>query len=168
MMSDLLFTLIAREDYAALKTLLTTNDVDLSQKNKFGNTAMHHACRVNDKGNLDIVKLFLSYPHDLESKGIDDFTPLAYAVSVRNSDIAKLLTERGANVNALDNHGNTILFNAVMRYSRKPVEKIIIELLLNNGADPRLKNYYDRCVEDILTMPKNEVLRPLFASGSYL
>ena len=60
-------------------------------------------------------------------------TPLHWAIIGNHPNIAKLLIERGADVNAVDKFGMTPLHKA-SSFNRK----ILAELLLSEGADPRI------------------------------
>ncbi len=75
---------------------------------------------------------------DFKDVGWHNFTPLHYCVSIdyRNDEIAKLLIQKGANVNARDEFGSTALLSAVYFDNNKE----IIELLLNKGADVNAVN----------------------------
>ena len=63
--------------------------------------------------------------------------PLHYAADGSNIEMAKLLVERNANPNILDNYGNSPLWNAVLKRKHCPE---MIGLLLRAGADPAHKN----------------------------
>ena len=62
-------------------------------------------------------------------------TPLSRACILGEHNIAKILIERGANVNLKDGDGNTPLINATYH-----VHASLVELLLKNGADPNGSN----------------------------
>jgi len=56
-------------------------------------------------GNIDKVHYLLDksrnlYPVDLNYPSLDQYTPLHFALAERNNDIAKLLIENGANIEA--------------------------------------------------------------------
>ncbi len=157
----MIFKLLAQNNYTEIKMLLEGGGVDLIQKNAFGNTPLHEACMINDKGNPDIVRLFLEsgLEYDINAQGVDGFTPLQYAVSKRNNTIVELLLERGAQVDKPDAGGNTPLFNAVMGFVG---DDQVVKTLLDNGADPGIANNHGITVSKLLDMPKNEAIRHLF------
>lgn len=159
-------TLIYRQDLTKIEQYLDENELDLTQKNASGNTPLHLACRVADQGNCDLVKLLLQHPCDINSKGVDDYTPLAYAVSSQNKELVEILIERGAEINSVCVHGNTIISDAVMSFCGRPTQKEIIEILLSSGADPTIKNRYGHSALDLLSMPKNEEITACFSAQS--
>ncbi|OQB68781.1 MAG: Phosphocholine transferase AnkX [Spirochaetes bacterium ADurb.Bin133] len=68
------------------------------------------------------------------------YTPLCYAVYLKNIDIARLLIESGANVNKISINGETPLKIACSAYKLPPIDDMV-KLLLDNGAD---LNIYDK------------------------
>ncbi len=63
----------------------------------------------------------------------DGYTPLIWAVVCRHKDIAKLLLERGVDVNGANHNGWTALMHAADGYSPYPD---MVKLLLDYKADP--------------------------------
>jgi ankyrin repeat protein len=70
-------------------------------------------------------------------KRLESFAPLHVAVAWNNKNLAELLINYKADINAVDSHGNTPLLLALNR--AKP-EKDIVELLVNQGADVNIGN----------------------------
>ena len=86
-------------------------------------------------GNVEIVKQHLDAGTDIEEK--DDIwgqRPLHQAIDDGHAEIAKLLIESGANVNATNNFNATALHGAASSGN-----KIVAELLIANGADVNAK-----------------------------
>ncbi|MEW6354695.1 MAG: ankyrin repeat domain-containing protein [Planctomycetota bacterium] len=68
-------------------------------------------------------------------KPIGGMTPLHWAAIFGNVEVAKLLIERGANIEARDGMGRTPLLLAVING-----QNLMVDLLLKNGADPNAQN----------------------------
>ncbi len=68
-------------------------------------------------------------------------TPLHYAIRAGYVDIAKYLVEKGADVNAKDSNGNTVLYSAAKGYERsygqadKQGYLNLVKLLVEKGAN---------------------------------
>jgi ankyrin repeat protein len=67
----------------------------------------------------------------------DGWTPLHFACQSSASDVAAILLQAGASVDARDSHGNTPLWRAVFN-SRGIADTI--KVLRAHGADPDAKN----------------------------
>ena len=81
-------------------------------------------------GNISRVESLLDRGADVNVRaGYYGWTPLMVAVYYGHPDIAKLLIERGANVNARDRYGHTPL-----AFAKHHGKKEIIKLLENAGA----------------------------------
>nr|WP_084680306.1 ankyrin repeat domain-containing protein [Chryseobacterium luteum] len=135
--------------------------MDLSQKNEFGSTPLHIACNSIDAINVEIVKLLLNYPSDINARGIDECTPLYYAVGKNDINVVEILIDKGADVTIADKDGNTPLMAAADMFDD---DDTIIKLLLKNGDDPYQKNNFGVSVYKTLEMPRNESIKHLFPS----
>ena len=154
----MIIDIIKNRDLDGLKKHLKSNKVDFEEKDKYGNSALNVASNL---GELEITKILLEHPFDINSRGIDDCTPLYYAVSGSYTDIVKILIDKKADVNIPDEDGNTPLFIAVRGYNEAKGDSII-RLLLENGANPNIKNNYDNSIYSLLNMPKNKSIKDLF------
>ena len=88
--------------------------------------------------NMSKVQDLLERGADVNAKTNSGQTPLHWASSMNELEIAKLLIDRGADVKAKDNWGDTPLHRA-SRYNR--IE--IVGLLLEKGADMGAKNRWE-------------------------
>ncbi|AQN68690.1 ankyrin repeat protein [Saudi moumouvirus] len=75
--------------------------------------------------------------------------PLGLAIEGNNKKIVKFLIEKGANINATDENGNTILMQAY-KYSNSEKYLDIVQLLLNKGADITIKNKSGKTFFDLV------------------
>lgn len=155
----MIFTMIIKEQLEELIVVLKKESIDLHQRNEFGNTPLHVACNPIYAINAGIVELLLKYPLDINARGVDDCTPLYYAIGKGDNNIVKLLIDKGADVNIPDSYGKTPLMEAADMFDD---DDTIIKLLLANGADPYHKNNYGVSAYKILEMPRNESIRYLF------
>jgi len=96
-----------------------SQDVDLSELNDYGLTALHCAAigsdGTNPKINLEILKLLIEAGSELEMKSSDGRTAL-YLLAEFSQTIAPVqyLIDQGAETDIYDVHGNSIVENAMM------------------------------------------------------
>ncbi|XP_071037938.1 ankyrin repeat and SOCS box protein 3-like [Parasteatoda tepidariorum] len=86
------------------------------------------------KGRDEVVDLLIKEGSDFEAKDYRDETPL-FKPSTKK--MFELLIEKGANINAGNNIGKTLLHSAVLSE-----EDEIVELLLKKGADVEAKDCF--------------------------
>lgn len=116
-------------------------NVDLTQGD--GGTALFYAVF---QGHTEIVKLLLDSGAKININDNTGKAPLIAAAKSPYSSIemARLLIDKGAEVDSKDNYGKTALFYAARSDRRK-----IVELLINNGADPIIGFESDVSVNDL-------------------
>ena len=78
---------------------------------------------------------------DIDATDYNHVTALCYAAEFGRTKMAKILLEKGANIEFRDPYGNTPLLIACSRFKRNGDE--MIHLLLSYGADINAMNYYD-------------------------
>lgn len=85
--------------------------INISKQNKYGNTALHISCMLN---NYDISEILILKGININSKNYtSNFAPLNYSVDNGNIKLVKLLISYGSNYNEQDFSGNTILHHAI-------------------------------------------------------
>ncbi|MFH1267695.1 MAG: ankyrin repeat domain-containing protein [Planctomycetota bacterium] len=128
---------------AALVRLLLERGADPRQSDDTGATALHHALFVPEA--LEIIPLLLDHGADVNAvaKGRSSRTPLlAGRILMIESDdpgngarILRMLAAAGADVNARDDLGYTLLMSAAVN-DKPDLARLALEL----GADPRIKS----------------------------
>jgi ankyrin repeat protein len=111
--------------------LLHHNGADLDVRGRDGTNPLHGAAH---SGNLEVVWKLIEYdPAYINVRSVDGWTPLLFATEGRNSEdgsVARLLLERGADVNAQNQLGWTPLHRASFFGALE-----VVRLLLEHGAD---------------------------------
>jgi ankyrin repeat protein len=107
---------------------LIKNGADLNKHNASGYTPLHSAALDNRRA---IAEALISKGADIESLCDQRYTPLnLIARSTESYEVAELLIQKGANINARDAAGRMPLNNAVLYSSNR-----IIDLLLDHKAE---------------------------------
>ena len=120
-----------REDSGKVFTvLLDAPAVDLDARARNGDSALMIAAI---KGNVGAVKALLAKEVQVNQTG---WTALHYAASVGSDEIVKMLLEASAYIDAESTNGTTPLMMAA-----RGGHVSTVKLLLDEGADPTLKNY---------------------------
>jgi uncharacterized protein len=95
---------------------------------------LHYAASEND---LDAVRRHLAAGVDPDVGDAQAFRPLHFAAQQNAAEVATLLLQAGAEVDAVNVHGNTPLWAAVFNCRG---EGKLITLLRRYGADPNRAN----------------------------
>jgi ankyrin repeat protein len=154
-----------------LINILINSGADLNITNKNGEHSLHIAILSDYKNNMfDIIKLLIEKGVDLNIiSTLSGYNPLTTSINKKNIEVAKLLIEKGANIDFQNDNGISPLMVAIagnlyeliklliylnvnidnktidgdtplifaVKY-KNPVD--IINLLLEKGADPSIKN----------------------------
>jgi len=96
---------------------------------------------------------------NIDNRDYKGATALQFALAWKNYEIAKKLILKGANLSLRDKFGNDALWTAVVPNCGNYE---IVELLMENGSDPFVKNKAGRSVADIAEVMQNEKLKKLF------
>ena len=89
--------------------------------------------------NLEMIDFLIKNGADVnDTKHPEGTTPLMYAVRFSSPKIVDKLIKEGANINAKDNKGQTVLMHALWNYSSDSLK--IIETLIQKGANIDAKN----------------------------
>ena len=97
------------------------------------------------RGDLKRLRKKVQVPSiDLDARDRDGFTAMIAAVRRGKTDSLKILIEAGADINARGNHRTTPLIECVSGYLRDENRRRILQLLLESGADPDLRDEWGR------------------------
>ena len=97
-------------------------------------TQLHYAALDDD---VAAAESRLAAGDDPNASDREGFTPLHLAAQEGASNVARVLLDRGPDVDPVNSFGNTPLFTAVFNYRG---DASVIELLRDRGADPLRKN----------------------------
>lgn len=111
--------------------------------NFFSDTPLHIAAY---EGHNAVIELLINHGADINCKSRNGLTPLHFATIRGHKELVELLISCGAMVNAKDCDGWTPLHHGAYNYYA--VDKDIIELLLENGADKNIKDKNDAVPAD--------------------
>ena len=121
----------AWEGNIAMMELFAARGADLGRTNRYGEQALQLAAW---KGQTEALRWLLDHGAAVNRQGLA-WSALHYAVFAGHGDGARLLMERGADVNGRSPNGSTVLMMAA-REGKEDLAKA----LLAAGADPRLTN----------------------------
>ncbi len=118
---------------AVVKCVLDHAEIDLTEKDEWGYTALHQA--IEPGMSLDVVKILLEFGANITAKNEKEEITLHLAVWMQDQTIVKFLLELDPeSVNATDTYGNTPLSFACYQNDIP-----MVSLLLDNGAN--MKKY---------------------------
>jgi len=125
-------------DFASLKRILESGCDNVNAQSPTGATALMYAAL---GGYTEIIQLLLDCGASVDMSG-GEFTPLQAGLK-GGSETIRLLISAGALVNAQNKYGETPLMHAVLWGNIDNVK-----LLLENGADPRIRDNDGRqCID---------------------
>ena len=144
---------------AALRPLavgaLVEAGADANAENRRGATALHYACDARPKAGetwnpskqRSVIERLLAAGADIEHKDKAGAAPLHRAVRARSPQAVRCLLERGARVDATHGrqrttplHIATVSTGAGGTKGARAEQQEIVELLLQHGANPRVRD----------------------------
>ena len=130
--------IVPRKTEFEIVKFLIENDSDVNIINRHGYNALLLICQRGNFKDFEIIKLLLENNSNFDNSNGNTWSCLMCTVNNSNYDIAKLLIEKGADVNFINYNGDNIL--NLLCSNRK--DNKIIELLIENGADVNSKNKF--------------------------
>lgn len=117
------------ENYVEVIRYLINNTDDLnSTLSSMHDTPLHRLCaRVSP--HMDLITLLLERGADPSARNISGKTPLFYCTFSFSKDLLMLLASYGADVNAADKHGNTVLHEDFIGLDPEKFEEFLTALL---------------------------------------
>jgi len=106
----------------------------------------HDSCKRGDR--KTVISFLNNNPDAIDTPSKEGWTALIIACHKGENEIARLLIEKGANVNAVNNKGTTVFM-----YAKTPIQNVhkdtsLLSYLLQNGADINKKDVFEKTVLD--------------------
>lgn len=104
---------------------------------------------VSNSKNINIVKILLEHGAHINAQTNDGISVLMIACSSirkKSVEMINLLLERNANPNIQDSSGNTALILGLLETKKKENAIVVVQSLLENGADINIKNSDNRTI----------------------
>jgi len=133
--------------FAAADALLKAPDLDVNALNDAGESALMMAAL---KGQADWSQRLIERGASIDKQG---WSPIHYAATGPDTTIVKLLLDKGAPIDARSPNGSTPLMMAAQYGAEASVD-----LLLQRGADPQLRNERGLSAADFARLAKREAL----------
>jgi hypothetical protein len=151
---------LSRSTYKWMKLVpeqyLNCMDIDLDEADSKGRTLLHYLAKINDPKNMECLMGKVKY---IDSMDENFQTPLHKACSSGSVKAAKLLIEKGADVNLLTSNGDSPL---MLLAANKKHDVTLIKMLLEFNAKRHFENKDKMRAIDIATMTSaNEHVKQL-------
>lgn len=117
------------------------------------------------EGDVDTVTSYLnSNPDALEITTEQGWTALILSSYNKRYDVAHILIEKGANVNASNRKGTTVLMYAKTRVEHKKEEMDYLDFLISKGAHVNATDIFGKTVLDYIVETNRPELAEWFES----
>lgn len=157
-----LLILAAQHDSIRVTQLLLDRGADpnFHDSKTDGRTALHWAAQ---EGNVLVIELLCERGANPDAFDADGFTALHIAAGENNTEVLQTLISWKADLDLLCSGDG---FSTALHIACAWQNEEAVALLLENGADPTIRNDEDETALDIATNAENERLVALFTSNS--
>jgi folate-dependent phosphoribosylglycinamide formyltransferase PurN len=128
--------------------------------------ALLEACKIGDVPH--VVRILADVPGLLEFRGPESWTPLIVAAFNQQSGVVRELIERGANVNATNHKGTTVLMYAKTAILNQPeADYALLRTLIKAGAEIGWRDRLGRSVVEYVDDAGDARLKNWLSSGEH-
>ena len=147
-----IFDIARKGTLAQLKSAIKKDANIINKISKEGYSSLTLACY---SGNNEVAKYLIDHVDDVNSKSSYG-TPLMAATVKKNIELVKLLLQKKANPNAVDQNGSSALhFSVIFSFEE------IIKLLISSKADPSIKDNRGNSALDYAEITNNKKITEL-------
>ena len=147
---DSIFIDIEKQNNEKVKKLFL--EVGIDAPNRDGRTLFIQASFYN---NLELIHFALENGANSNHQDNRGYTALHFAVQEQHISVIELLLQNKIQIDLQDQNGNSALWRAAMDEVAVP----IIQKLLENGANPHLKNKHDVSPFDLMDQENEELMK---------
>ena len=147
-----------REGHIEVSQLLFAHGADINSRCADYYTPLHQA---SIRGQLGIVKWLLDHGAEVNPKEKLGSTPLHFAADNGHLDVCRILLKSNADVDSRNGNGSTPLHNASERLDEGST--VIVRLLLDYGADVRVRDLSGKTVSEVADGPEREQIVQLLS-----
>lgn len=129
----------SKQRFFGIAKLLLDQNIEPTSRNVMVSAALHSVCRTWNS-DMNVLYLLIDNGADIETRGLEDRTPLHTACAWHNTAAARVLLDAGADMNAKDVKGETPIYKVF----DGPLAGVdwghganIVDLLLCYGADAK-------------------------------
>lgn len=127
------------DNYFETIQLLINSGVDInSHHSKFSETPLHRLC-ARSSPRMDVITMILEKGAEVNATNISGKTPIFYCNFSYSVELLNLLIKYGADINARDKYGNTLLHDDYINCFEERFEEFL-KALLDFGFDINSRN----------------------------